>query len=308
MNRIRALLRLRTWLGPAALLALSVVATMQWPQAPHSRLPETSIVSLAIPTDAPTGPVEIVGVSASPVWSDSLLPKVTVSVRNLRAEAVTTDVWWLLAPVGKPDPWNGPASRGVPTRIRLAPLETTAVNVAADGVPPEGTWTLSLWAHSVQNQNTEHSHGAATTPIVHVLATHPDVSRLTQPGEHAVLTSLQPAGRLRGTGSDSGSPDALVSVQATTQQPVGVELRCYLAPSGVNEPWTEPRAFGSGVEHLLADGSGRQQGTCRFPHLPAGGQWQLSAFLRTEGGEAGGAHEDGLYLRQPLRVRPIFDF
>lgn len=289
----------RRRVGVAALAALSGVLALLWPAAQSFGGPDSPVASLIQPVDPPTGPVEVINVDAPITWSDSTVTSVTVDVRNASSEPVDADVWWLLAAPGDARPWVDPASRGKVQRVRLEPGEIAAVVVPTGGKPRPGAWTLSLWAHTVNDDRTTPSHGTNVTPSVHVLPTHPDVFRLTDPGEHAALTVVEPVGRLLGSEVDGG-PDALVSVRAITQQPVHLELRCYLSPPGVAEPWRHDDTIGSYVEEVSVEVGEPQAATCRFPEVPDGGEWELSAFIRRVGGAAAKTHEDGLYARRAL--------
>lgn len=283
----------------ASLAALSGVLALLWPAGQSLGAPDSPVARLIRPVDPLTGPVEIIDVDAPITWSDSTATSVTVEVRNRGSEPVDADVWWLLAEPGDTRPWVDPVSDGKVQRVRLEPEETEAVVVATDGKPRPGAWTLSLWAHTVDGERTTPSHGTNVTPLVHVLPTHADVFRLTDPGEQAALTVVEPVGRLLGSEVDGG-PDALVSVRSTTQQPVNVELRCYLAPPGVAEPWRHDDTIGSYVEQVPVEVGVPQAATCRFPEVPGDGEWELSAFIRRTGGTAAKTHEDGLYARRAL--------
>lgn len=283
----------------ALLAALSGVLAVLSPVTQSPSEPDSTVARLVQPVDPPTGPVEITDIDAPVTWSDSTATSVTVEVHNRSSKPVDADVWWLLAEPGDARPWVQPASHGKARRVKLDPKETAAVVVTTDGNPRPGAWTLSLWAHTVDDDRTMPSHGTNVTPLVHVLPTHPDVFRLADPGEHAAIMVVEPVGRLLGS-EVHGGPDALVSVRSTTQQPAHVELRCYLAPPGTAEPWRHNDAIGSYVEQVSVEIGKPKAATCAFPEVPDGGEWELSAFIRRVGGNEARSHEDGLYARRAV--------
>jgi len=276
---------------------VAIVAATIWPQLEVASTATSSRAELVRPAPPADGPVRIVDAATSTVWSDHDVAPVKISVSNTSSRAVSARVWWLLAAPGTATPWVKPAARGRPRTIELEAGETRTVGVGASRAVPTGAWTLSLWAHTVRdNGKTQHSHGAATTPTVHVLPTHPDVYRVGEPGGYTALTVVEPVGRLVGIDTETG-PDALVSVRATTTQPVAVQLRCYLAPQGTQEPWRSARSYGSHISSGHVEPGAPQAMGCRFPRFPRAGTWELSAFIRLGDADRAGGHEDGLYAR-----------
>jgi hypothetical protein len=296
--------------GPMARLVLiavlvgfsAAVAAAAWPR--HHRpvvAAETASLRLVRPADRPSGPVAVTGVEGRTIWSDAG-SLVTALVENRGKRPVTAAVWWLLADPEQERPWVSPAGRGKPERVRLDAGETARVAIHVAQAPSPGVWTLSLWAHTVQGGRTVPSHGVNATPLVTVLPTNPDVLRLGEPGVHAILNLVEPVGRLvSGDDREVSGPDALVSAQAATQQPVQLELRCYLAPPGSAEPWRNDAAVGSYVSEVNVTPGAATVGSCRFPQIPRKGEWQLSAFLRRAGSADSGL-EDGLYSRRRLSL------
>ena len=90
-------------------------------------------------------------------------------------------------------------------------------------------------------------------------------------------------------------------MQSATQQPIHLELRCYLARPDTAEPWKASDAIGSYVTQVRATPGAATVGSCRFPSIPEQGEWQLSAFVRRAGGTGSGL-EDGLYSKHRLRL------
>lgn len=287
-----------------AVLAASsaLVATAAWPE--RDRRPvvaETASLQLVRPADRPSGPVAVTAVEGRTIWSDAG-SVVTATVENRGDSPVAAEVWWLLADPEQERPWTSPTGRGKPERVRLAARESVRLHLPVAEAPSPGMWTLSLWAHTVQGGRTVPSHGVNASPLVTVLPTDPDVYRLDEPGQHAVLNLVEPVGRLvSGDDRAMGGPDALVSVQSTTQQPIHLELRCYLAPPNTAEPWGNDKALGSYVSEVRVTPGTSVVGSCRFASVPEKGEWQLSAFIRRAGG-GGSGHEDGLYSQRRISL------
>jgi len=282
----------------AALTVVSGVVALAWPATEQKPASETSALSLVRPSDKPSGPVEITSIDAQTTWSDAG-STVTVEVTNRSDRRASAQVWYLLADTDTSRPWQSPAGAGKPTDVALQARQRAEVRVPVKTPPQPGVWTLSLWAHTVDGERTTPSHGVAATPLVHVLPTNPDVVRRGEPGRHAALTVVEPVGRLIG-GVDGAGPDALVSVQSVTSQPVQVELRCYLAPPGAAEPWRQAETIGSYVVQVPLAAGTPQVASCRFPSVPTQGDWELSAFVRRSGNAEVASHEDGLYSRRKL--------
>lgn len=285
----------------AAIVTLAIVsacAALAWPDTRQTSASEASDLSLVQPRDKPSGPVEITSVRGQTTWSDEG-SAVTVEVINRSDRRVVAEVWYVLADIATVRPWESPTGEGKPTRVVLMAQQRSKVQIPVKRAPKPGAWTLSLWAHVVDGQRTIHSHGVAATPLVHVLPTNPEVFRRSEPGKYAALTVVEPVGRLV-SGTDMDGPDALVSVQPVTQQPVHVELNCYLSKPGTAEPWRHADAIASPVVQVpLTDGT-PAVASCAFPSTPTEGTWQLSAFIR-RGGEGVSSHEDGLYSSRYLR-------
>lgn len=285
-----------------AVVALAVIAaggSLAWPDTSRTPPNETSALRLVQPADKPSGPVEITSIGADTTWSDKGAV-VSVQLTNHSDRAATAEVWYLLADPTTTRPWRAPVGAGEPTKVDLRAHQSIEVQVPVKQQPEPGAWTLSLWAHTLDGKRTSPSHGVAATPLVHVLPTSPDVYRLGEPGKHAALTVVEPVGRLVG-GTDTAGPDALVSVQSSTQQPVHVELRCYLAEPGTPEPWNDRGTIGSYVVQVPLPVGAPEVASCKFPSVPDEGEWELSAFLRRSGDTNPGNHEDGLYSRRTLR-------
>jgi hypothetical protein len=289
----------------AVTAAVSILtAALWWPSPDAVVTASTDAAKLVQPADEPTGPVEITGVATSVTWADSSIPPVRVEVINHAQRPVTAKVWWLLAAPDQTRPWQDPRATSRTVTVKLASSGTTTVVVPGPRRVPTGAWSLSLWAHTVTDPHrTKPSHGVAVTPTVNVLPTDPDVYRLTEPGPHAALGVVEPVGRLAGL-PDASGPDALVSVSATTSEPVQVQLRCYLARPGTAEPWTRRHPIGSYVTAQHIEPGVPESMGCRFADLPRHGTWQLSAFLRLPGADGRHAHEDGLYARRPVTPKP----
>lgn len=288
-------------LAVAVLAVAAAGASAAWPDTSTPPPNETSKLHLVRPADKPSGPVEITSVDARTTWTDKG-SSVAVEVANRSGQPVTAEVWYVLADSDKTRPWAAPVGAGEPTRIDLAARGRAEVQIPVKSAPRPGVWTMSLWAHAADDKGTVPSHGVAATPLVHVLPTVPDVYRLGEPGERAVLTVLEPVGRLVG-GDGSVGPDALVSVQSTTQQPVEVELRCYLAEPGTAEPWKDADAVGSYVVKVSLSDAVPEMASCKFRSVPRDGEWELSAFVHRSGTPDTASHEDGLYSRQAVRFR-----
>jgi hypothetical protein len=284
-----------------AVLAVSsvVLATVAWPERDRPPVAESSALQLVRPADRPFGPVAVTGVEGRTTWTDAGAA-VTATVKNLGKEPVTAEVWWLLNDPGRKRPWVSPAGRGKTVRVHLDAGMSVRMEIPAAKAPSPGVWTLSLWAHTVQGDTTKPSHGVNAEPVITVVPSDPDVYRLGQPGRNAVLNLVEPVGRLvSGDDRTLGGPDALISVQSATQQPIHLELRCYLAPPETAEPWEDDEAIGSYVTAVDVAPGGPTVGSCRFPSIPEEGEWQLSAFVRRPGSAARGL-EDGLYSRRQL--------
>jgi hypothetical protein len=278
----------------------ALVTTAAWPEHDRPGIAETASLQLVRPADRPSGPVAVTAVEGRTIWSDAG-SVVTATVENRGQGPVTAEVWWLLADPEEEQPWVSPAGRSKPERVHLAAGKSIRMKLPVAGTPSPGVWTLSLWAHTMRGDRTVPSHGVNASPLVTVLPTDPDVYRLGDPGQHAVLKLVEPVGRLVSGGDRAVSgPDALVSVQSATKQPIHLELRCYLAPPGTAKPWEDDEAVGSYVSEVDVTPSTAIVGSCRFPSIPMKGEWQLSAFLRRAGGAESG-HEDGLYSQRRLR-------
>jgi hypothetical protein len=277
-----------------------LLAATAWPRHHRPTVAETASLQLVRPADRPSGPVAVTAVEGRTTWSDAG-SVVTARVENRGKRPVTAEVWWLLADPEEKQPWVSPAGRGKPERVHLVAGQSVRIEIPVAVAPSPGVWTLSLWAHTVQGDRTKPSHGVNASPLVTVLPSNPEVYRLGEPGRHAFLNLVEPVGRLvsRGDRGVSG-PDALVSVQSATQQPIHLELRCYLAPPDTAEPWEDGKAVGSYVSEVRVTPGAAIVGSCRFPAIPVQGEWQLSAFIRRAGGADGG-HEDGLYSQRRLR-------
>ena len=284
----------------AVLAVCSVlVATVAWPKHERPEIAETAALQLVRPADRPSGPVAISAVQGRTTWTDAG-SVVTATVENRGEQPVTAEVWWLLADPKDKQPWVAPAGRGKPERVRLEAGARVRMELPVAQAPSPGVWTLSLWAHTVQGDRTKPSHGVNATPVITVLPSNPDVYRRGEPGRNAVLSLVEPVGRLVSADDrEVGGPDALVSVRSATQQPIHLELRCYLAPPDTAEPWKAGEAVGSYVSELDVTPGAPTIGSCRFPTIPEEGEWQLSAFVRRPGGAAGGL-EDGLYSQRRL--------
>jgi hypothetical protein len=284
---------------PVLAVCSALVATAAWPERDRPTVAETAFLQLVRPADRPSGPVAVTAVEGRTIWLDAG-SVVTATVKNNGDGPVTAKVWWLLADPESEQPWVSPAGRGKPERRRLAAGESARIELPVADPPSPGVWTLSLWAHTVQGDRTKPSHGVNASPLVTVLPTDPDIYRLDEPGRYAILNLVEPVGRLvSGDDRGVGGPDALVSVQSATQQPIHLELRCYLAPAGTAEPWEVDEAIGSYVSEVRVTPGAPTVGSCRFPSIPREGEWQLSAFVRRAGSTDSG-HEDGLYSQRRL--------
>lgn len=308
MNVIQRLFRRRITASVTASATLAAAAAsglLLWPEHASTTIPETPVVQLVSPADEPDGPVEITGLDTNVVWSDQGT-SVTMQVTNRSDEPVDATVWWLLALPGEQEPWDNPKAAGERTDVRLRANTTQKVTVPVEKAPASGSYVLSLWAHQVlADGGTRHSHGVNAQSLIHVLPVKPDVTRLNDPGRYATLTVIEPVGRLLTADPKGTGPDALVSVQSTSQQPVEVALDCYLAPirtgrTASSEPWTDRQAVASESRQVIVSDAVPEVLTCRFDELPHDGDWQLSAFLRRAGAEEGGTHEDGLYSRRTV--------
>ncbi len=290
---------------PLAVLAVvSVGVALAWPTSPPVAQAASPELHLFDPVDPPDGPVRIAGVSGGVTWSDRG-SSVAVDLTNQRSgRPVVARVWWLLADPRSSAPWEAPAAEGRHVEVTLAPGRTTRVEVPATGDVPPGAWSLSLWAHSVSGGESTHSHGVGVGPLVTVLPTDPQVRRISEPDGRAALTVVEPVGRLvTGEPGDAAvGPDALLSLRATTQQPVQVQVRCYLAEPGTAEPWKHDTAVASTAREVELAGQEPQVSSCSFDRLPGAGVWELSAFVRRGGEGAAGRHEDGLYSRRTVRL------
>jgi hypothetical protein len=286
-----------------AVLAVSsvLVATVAWPKHERPVVAETAALRLVRPADRPSGPVAITAVEGRTTWTDAG-SVVTATVENRGEQPVTAEVWWLLADPTEKHPWVAPAGRGKPERVRLVAGTSVRMEIPVAQAPSPGVWALSLWAHTVQGDRTKPSHGVNATPPITVLPSDPDVYRLGEPGRNAVLNLVEPVGRLvSGDDREVGGPDALVSLRSATQQPIHLELRCYLAPPNTAEPWKDDEAIGSYVSEVEVTPGAPTIGSCRFPSIPEEGEWQLSGFVRRPGG-AGSGLEDGLYSQRRLSL------
>jgi hypothetical protein len=276
----------------------ALVATVAWPEHDRPTVAETAFLQLVRPADRPSGPVAVTGVEGRTIWLDAG-SVVTAMVKNNGERPVTARVWWLLADPEAERPWVAPTGQGKPERLRLDAGESARIELPVADPPSPGVWTLSLWAHTVQGDRTKPSHGVNASPLVTVLPTDPDIYRLDEPGRYAIINLVEPVGRLvSGDDREVSGPDALVSVQSATQQPIHLELRCYLALPGTAEPWEAAEAVGSYVSEVRVTSGAATVGSCRFPSIPKQGEWQLSAFVRRAGGAD--SHEDGLYSRRRL--------
>lgn len=284
-------------LSLVALTVFSVAVAALWPRSDTSHLPDTTLVSF--PTSPPQGPVEIVGVKAAAVWTDASRPEVSVSVRNNGDVSIRAKVWWLLSARGDTAPWKDPSGTGRPQEVELRAGATKTLQVQATAPAPAGVWTLTLWAHVVQGDTETHSHGGSVTPFISVVSADSGLVQLSGPGGRAVIRSLRPSSRLAAR-DETATGQAEVSVSATTQQPINVLIQCFLTPGPVARPWLEDRAVASQMQQLLLDGPVPRTGICAFDHLPASGQWSLSAVAWRPAGPLPQPPEDAVQLAAPI--------
>ena len=287
----------------AIIAAVALSAGFWWPELRVPTLPDSSALRL-LPPDKPHDVVEIVDVDSGILWADSQPAEVTVMLRNRGSRSVTAEVWWILGSIGDPEPWLNPAGGGDPERVRVPAGEIVEVTIGSDDPPPPGSWNLSLWAHVLRGEDRAHSHGVGATPQIRVLSTRADLVRLGQPDGKALISTLQANGRALGLPA-TGEPDALVSLAAVSQQPIEVQVRCYLSREPHAEPWLAEGVIASELSPVRLDGTATQVAPCTFPDLPPRGQWSLSAFAWRPQGFLPEPPEDAVHMKQPLTLDPL---
>ena len=293
-----------------ALAVCSAVTALFWPEPVTQSVADLAAVRFPSELGPASGPVELVAVQAPVVWSDVQVPLVRTTLRNVGEEPVRARAWWLLGTPNDPKPWETPRGHGAPVDVTLAPGETSEVELPVSDLPQAGTWRLSVWVHTVErdrmsrssDETSTHSHGSGTAPYVTVLSTDEGVLRLSPPGREAALTGLEVGEPLEaGANGEAEGDHAVVSVRSASAQPVYVEVQCYLAPPGTNEPWLAPEAVLSETVTATVEPNPHTV-PCVFPELPAGGSWQLSAFARLPGRDDERSHQDGLYVQQAIEL------
>jgi hypothetical protein len=112
---------------------------------------DQSVTTTLMRRGAPSGPVELVGISTALQWSHSVRGSVSLSLSNLTGANQVIQGWWYLATAGDPKPWSDSRAGGVLGRITLGPWATRSVPVGADAPGAAGHWELSAWVHAADS-------------------------------------------------------------------------------------------------------------------------------------------------------------
>jgi hypothetical protein len=124
--------------------------------------------SSTLRTALPDGPLMITAIATSEHWESRQDAITTIEVRNLADRDVTGVLWWLLGDPGDPEPWQRASATSYRLRRPLGPGEARTVRLAVDGELPAGDYELSVWAHTVENDQSRHSDGVRFPPVITV--------------------------------------------------------------------------------------------------------------------------------------------
>jgi hypothetical protein len=112
---------------------------------------------------APSGPVEILGLSGPSALSARSIPKITLTLGNMTGSRQVAQAWWYIASLGDATPWKDARASGAPATILLRPWQTAQVVVVGVNAPPRGRWELSAWVHYRKAGDFVHGDGLWST-------------------------------------------------------------------------------------------------------------------------------------------------
>lgn len=128
------------------LTIVAIAGVLAWPHAPKAT--GSTEASLTLSAHLPTGPVHIKSVDTTLWWSTVGQAHATIWLENSSNSEVTARTWWIVGRTGDPKPWTDAVLMSPVHAVKLAPHANAQVLVSSAALPPQGTYTLSFWAHA----------------------------------------------------------------------------------------------------------------------------------------------------------------
>lgn len=110
---------------------------------------------------AASGPVEIENLTVDTGSFQSGKGSVAVSLRNRSDSEQHVVLWWFLSRPGALEPWVEFDLRSKLFAQLIAPGDESTIELSDEAVAPPGTYELSVWVHTVDEDGAEHPSDGA---------------------------------------------------------------------------------------------------------------------------------------------------